>query len=256
MAKKIAKAAIFQYRAPIFSPVWFLGTLFLVSVGYCLVDFVIKKTICKNTVWLQSAVAVIALAAGYIFQQRGDSLFGFANATTVYFLFHMGYLLRYTKVFQRIQKKSHYLIMLIVSFWVLALLYIKNPSIQINLKYNRFPGIPFLIAASLCGWCLVYSLSFFIVLTPIKRGMVYIGQNTMSILILQYPCFKLGHFVIILYYQLPMLCMAALPHLYGDRGWWPLYTILGIFMPLLINAIYKKVKGMISGELAQKNFGS
>ena len=246
MLKNIAKAAIFQTKAPIVGAMWFLGTLFLVSVGYCLVDFVIKKTVCKNTVWIQCAVAVIALVVGYICKQRGHGLLGFARAATAYFLFHLGYLLRYTKVFERIQKKSYYLIMLIVSFLVLILLYVRNPGIQIDLNHNRFPNIQFLIAASLCGWCLVYSLSYFILFTPMKRGMVYIGQNTMSILILQYPCFKLAALLIIIYYQLPMLCLAAFPHLYGDKGWWPLYTVLGVTGPLLLNAAYQKVKGMFS----------
>ena len=246
MLKNIAKAAIFQKNATIFGPIWFLGTLFLVSVGYCLVDFVIKKTVCKNTVWIQCAVAVIALAGGYICQQTGHALFGFARAATAYFLFHLGYLLRYTKVFERIQKKSHYLIMLIVSFLVLILLYVRNPGIQINLLNNKYPDIPQLIAASLCGWCMVYSLSHFILFTPLKRGMVYIGQNTMCILILHYPCFKLAALVIIFFYQLPMLCLAAHPHLYGDKGWWPLYTVLGVTGPLLLNAAYQKVKGMFS----------
>lgn len=64
--------------------------------------------------------------------------------------------------------------------------------------------------------------------------LLYIGNHTLIILALHFLVFKLVSIVIILIYDLPISRLADYPAIidYGNKGWWVVYTIAGVVIPL------------------------
>lgn len=80
-----------------------------------------------------------------------------------------------------------------------------------------------------------------------RKLLIFVGNNTLNILIWHFLCFKLVSFLIIHLYNLPIGSLAEFPVLkdYASQGWWMVYTLLGVTMPLLFTKIilffkYKK----------------
>ena len=65
----------------------------------------------------------------------------------------------------------------------------------------------------------------------------YIGDNTLAILTWHFICFKLVSLMIIVIYKLPMQELTQFPILnnYATQGWWVVYLVMGVGLPLLIN---------------------
>ena len=73
--------------------------------------------------------------------------------------------------------------------------------------------------------------------------MKFIGDMTLPILIWHFISFKVISFVIIRIYGLPVEFMAKFPVIeeYSIKGWWLLYALAGIIIPILINTLQKHV---------------
>lgn len=81
-----------------------------------------------------------------------------------------------------------------------------------------------------------------------KELLIFVGNNTLNILIWHFLCFKLVSFLIIHLYNLPIESLAEFPVLkeYASQGWWLVYTLLGVTMPLLFTKIIMFFKCKIS----------
>lgn len=88
---------------------------------------------------------------------------------------------------------------------------------------------------------MVYSTSYRIQQLNYKFTslLVYIGRNTMPILILHLACFKLTQFV--LSYLTDLDFQPDHIYLYYSP-YWPLYSIMGIGIPLILNFLYLNIK--------------
>lgn len=75
-----------------------------------------------------------------------------------------------------------------------------------------------------------------------KKTLYFIGNNTMSILALNLLALRIGNFLKIEIYQLPIDKMSSHTIIseYNDY-FWLLYMIIGISIPLLLNFLYKKL---------------
>lgn len=65
----------------------------------------------------------------------------------------------------------------------------------------------------------------------------------MIILALHFTCFKLVSLVKIAIYNYPIERLAEFPIIEdGKPFWWLAYTVCGVFIPLIIQSIFEKVK--------------
>ncbi len=248
MIKLIVKGAIFFGGTEMGGALWFLKILFMVSVFYCISDFFIKKMFKKHILVIQIIVSMVLLMFGYWCSLKQIYGYGIERTASFYVLYLLGHILSlYKEKYIHWNWKCH-LPILVVSF---ALLLILNNFGNIALNSNSYENPLFLLATSFLGWCLLYSISYFIKLLPhIKFIFVEIGKRTLSVVIFHFLSLKIVAGIIVLIYNLPSFCIAAFPNLYGYEGlWWIAYTIVGVGVPVLLNIIYHKLISLVKNRI-------
>lgn len=68
------------------------------------------------------------------------------------------------------------------------------------------------------------------------------GKNTIYILFLHFLAFKLITYIQLRIYNLPNYSLASFPTLYINNGWWILYFLAGIIIPMIICKTLKYCK--------------
>lgn len=232
----ILKGAFFSSGTEMGGAFWFIRILFMISVGYCLADYFTKRVLKKNVHLIQSLISLLLLSFGYLCSLNKISLCGIEKAASFYCLYHMGHLLGIYKKNKRNWK--YYGTILVVSFIILIIL---NNKGYIALDENYYKNSIFLLASSLSGWAYLYSISYFIKQMNFSRKIfTLIGGNTLMIMILHFLSMKVVAAIIVVVYNLSAVCVAAFPNLYGEKGlWWLAYTIVGVFVPVSVNMLYK-----------------
>ncbi len=232
----ILKGAAFKGDAQIGGAMWFLVILLFLSVAYGALDYLIKKTFNIKSIYLQGVLSTTFLLLGYIMSLKGIGLFGLAKVLSLYCLFYFGVFLGRHKTVYNNQESILWFATMVFSFLLLLLLYRFG---TVSLVNNSYINPLFLITSSLAGWFFLFGLSRIICSLNINAIFEYVGENTLSILILHFLAFKPVAWVVAEFYNLPTFCVAAFPNLYGNKGiWWLGYTIVGVTAPLFCNYIY------------------
>lgn len=140
-----------------------------------------------------------------------------------------------------------------ISLWLTCLFFILVivGSIICNtslLAYKTWQIIPYSIFA-IMGTIMVLNVSYWISnsCNAIKHLLMFIGDHTLEILTWHFLCFKIVSLLIIEIHGLPIEQLAYFPTVRGySHIYWPLYTIVGVSMPLLFTCcrikIHKYVK--------------
>ena len=252
MAKNIAKGVVFLGGTQIGGAFWFLKVLFIISVCYCIVDFVAKKLLKKHAILLQAFVAGILLAIGYYCSIRRWSLYGLEQVATCYWMYFAGFLLAEVKEKYINRAGWQYLVAMVAS---LCLLIYLSQFGTVSLAKNTYLNPGFLVAASLAGWVFLYSVSYFLKkITVMKSVLCLIGRTTLPVMLLHFLCMKIVAYIVTLYYGIPAFCVAAFPNLYGSTGfWWLAYTAVGVTVPIMLDMLYQKGKMSIKSKKKPKN---
>ncbi len=237
IVKRILKALIFSCGEPMLGAGWFLRILFVVSVAYLICDYLIKLLFKKHVLLIQAVVSAVLLAFGYYCSLKDMTLLGIAQGASFYWLYYAGHLLALNKDRYSGWTWKQHLPVFICSFGLLLWL---SSIGSVAFDQNKYVNPLFLIAASLSGWCLLYSISFFLKhISVLKRILTGIGKRTLTILLLHFLCMKIVSAIIVAYYGLPSFCIAVFPYIYGDRGlWWLAYTVIGVGLPVAANILY------------------
>lgn len=84
----------------------------------------------------------------------------------------------------------------------------------------------------------------------LKKILYYVGNNTMPILALNLLALRIGNYIKVEIFQLPLdkISSHTIISEYNDY-FWLLYTILGISIPLLLNNLYKKLYQFINNNI-------
>lgn len=119
------------------------------------------------------------------------------------------------------------------------------PRAMLNVDIERlFPSA----ISAIIGTCATYGVCEIIIRSGsykwIKYGAIYIGNNTLQILTWHLLFFKITSLVIIIVYNLPIEQLASFPTIYdySKIGWWISYTLIGVFLPMVILFIYEGIK--------------
>ena len=104
---------------------------------------------------------------------------------------------------------------------------------MLNLKFQLI--LPYIITA-IAGTLMVFGVGAHISVKDnwLKRFLVFVGDNTLIILIWHFLCFKLVSLLLIWLYELPIERLAEFPVMeeYAYNGWWMLYFVIGVGVPL------------------------
>lgn len=111
--------------------------------------------------------------------------------------------------------------------------------------YDNTKYLPYLLTAILSIWSL-YSLfsKWKETNSIISKIMNYIGTHTLDILTWHFLIFKLVSFIIIKVHNLSIDRLSEMPIIieYSTKGWWALYVLLGISIPLLFTFIIESYR--------------
>lgn len=119
--------------------------------------------------------------------------------------------------------------------------------IEVAVPFNDpIKVVPYMITAVLGTWC-VYSLPWHRMKEKFTSSMEFVGNHTLTILTWHFLCFKIVSLIIVVVYNLPIERLAEFPAIgeYTNRGWFVLYTIVGIGLPLLMTYLWGNLKNRI-----------
>lgn len=116
-----------------------------------------------------------------------------------------------------------------------------------NPFYETERIVPYMIMAVAGTWC-VFSLPWGEMNRTLLSFMRYVGQHTMAILTWHFLSFKIVSLLVIAVYGIDGERLAEFPviHEYTNRGWFVLYLIVGISVPLAIDYLLRSIKNVVS----------
>ena len=119
-----------------------------------------------------------------------------------------------------------------------------------NPFYETERIVPYMIMAVAGTWC-VFSLPWGEMNRTLLSFMRYVGQHTMAILTWHFLSFKIVSLLVIAVYGIDGERLAEFPviHEYTNRGWFVLYLIVGISMPLAIDYLLRSIKNVVAKTL-------
>lgn len=84
----------------------------------------------------------------------------------------------------------------------------------------------------------------------IKDYVFFLGANTFSVLMMHIICFKLVSLLIIAIYgaEFSILYESPTPHIYSEKGWFLIYMLSAITLPLAVKNLYNKLILRIHGQ--------
>ena len=247
---EIVKRAIFivftmSHGERLLGGLWFLRSLFLGSIIFYFAirgsNFVVESRNSKG-VFVGIFLLLITMLFEVIFPASSNIC---ANILLAGFFICIGYL--YKSLDLEIDRK---IILIVFSGILVAIGAMYWPCGMMSLEfYNTFP---YAITA-IIGTLMVLGISRHISKCNnwCKKILVYIGDNTLDILIWHFLCFKLVNLLIIGLYELPMNKLADFPVIeyHAVHGWWLIYLIVGVCLPLLIGMLKDNVKSYLKDLL-------
>ncbi|MBQ3543808.1 MAG: acyltransferase family protein [Lachnospiraceae bacterium] len=244
IVKNIIKSFMFRGITRIGGALWFVATLMEITVLYCIIDFIIKKLIKKDKVLcVQAIFSVLFLCLGYLCSLKGISFMGIEKVLSCYILFYGGYVLKKKNVYIKERESYFHIAVLTICF---AILLVLNRFGSVSLNINSYENPLFFMFASFVGWQFLYEIAFLVKRIDIlKRSLVCMGQNTMSIVIFHFLCFKIVSYIGVVIKGQSRFLVAAHPVLYRDGYWWMAYMFVGLVIPIMLSVMWKNVKEKI-----------
>ena len=235
---------------------WFFRALFVASVLYLvlfkLFNYIAArcgKSAPTNTVAVAVCIATLLLAAW----QTGEGLRvstlvqgGYRDIMGTFF-FGCGFLFsRYKDAYKATWRNTALFFAVTLLFSIYA-----SSCMEWRTSLVNFLKLP---VPALCGTLMTYNISLWIDKRSglMRRFLVYCGNNTLCILVFHILSFKTVSLVKVWFYGLDYLQVGS--HLVvhvNERtdGFWVLYTIVGVGLPLAWTYIYRKAVAHISSTM-------
>lgn len=229
---------------------WFLRALFFSSILFGLFDLIFSKLNITQKTYAHLAVGTVLLVVSFILRNsellflERNVLIWIRQCIVPYIFFPLGKVL-YSKR-EILLRRSLSVISCVVSLLILVLLC--NFRIHIINEDIVYNPLLFLIG-SISGFIFVFSISSFISKFKVKSILSLFGQNTLYVLSLHLLVFKFVNLIFVNLKNLPVFLIASFPSCYGlcenvqDKIMYGGgYEILGVFVPIFIGMIMKKIK--------------
>lgn len=237
---------LFNWREGLLGPFWFIPSLFYTAIFFCLAMFVFCRFY-KRDGWIRD-IALFSLFIIFAFIVRYYEivfpLIGWGWIITLSACFFcIGFLYRKYEYKVIYNTKSIF----ILSALTLCGLLVYRSSVMI-INYKTMDIVPYLLWGS-CGTILMIHISKYLEGKSINGLLYYIGNNTMAIFALHLLCFKLVSYLRIQLFGLPLYTLAEHPVIPHHSVWiWCGYSIVGVFLPLLLMRLLFLIKSLILGN--------
>jgi len=215
---------------------WFLVALLIASIFFNIISYLILKLNIKHEI-LRGGVVLLCFIIAYLSTHLKFNFHGLNTAIIAMGIFYLGYLYHNYSIKLKIKLKLSY------SIGAFILLIILSNFGSINMASNHYTNIIYFIGNSILGIYLTLYLSNLIANKFNKIYLLdYIGKNTIYILGLHFLSFKLIDIIKISIYQYPSYMIGKFPVIDGSNGWYIIYTISGVILPLGVKFVYDKLK--------------
>ncbi|SCN25712.1 Fucose 4-O-acetylase [Clostridium sp. N3C] len=230
---KVAKGLLkFNITEAHIGSFWFLKTLFIVTIAFCLLSFVIKKLKLDNKEWVRATLILLLFILGCILLKNSlnSNHKNIIRVLMTMIMFYFGYL------FKKVEYKIPFNIYL---FLISIVILIRNSHLgYVDIVNDRYTSPTFYIVSSIAGF---YANIYIGKLLEKKkewnlRILDYIGKNTIIILALHLLIFDITRNI---YTNLTDKSFTDL-----SNGW-ILLTIAGVCIPIIIQIIIDKIKAVV-----------
>lgn len=218
---------------------WFLHDLFFCS----LIAFLIFK-VTKSAIWGAGIILCITIIAYWenisipYWEINPKVMLG---AT----FFAIGRLFKTYYLMDRILKDRR-VFCFFISF---AFVVIGTYANHVSMFEVNFNNLLLYVVCATAGTVWIHIISFYLLKNrkQISKILNFIGEHTMTILTWHFSSFKIISVSIILIYHLDVRILAQHPTIieYSEKGWWMLYTLVGIGVPCVTAQIRAKIKGKV-----------
>lgn len=251
----IKNTLLFEPQEHVLGPTWFLSALFSALVLYAGVKLILIKTCPEN---FNTALILLALLFSSIgFKHTGNrSFMCIYIACTVFplFIFTDYIKSKYSLSIGSKNAKNFILYSVLSCVSVFIILFLKKDlNFAIDLGVNSINSPTLFILESIIGFFFTYFLAC--LLTYIKtlaNIFMFMGKYTLSILILHLSAFKIVTYIQVLIYKLPEYRLSSFPVYDVSHGWWILYCLVGIVIPIACAVIFDYIKNGICRLLPKK----
>lgn len=159
----------------------------------------------------------------------------------------VGHLYKSYSMDKVVDKYSVYVIIACALLLILGSVYWHGEMLDMKWTHT----VPYFVSA-IAGSILVLKLSKLFVdkIHWLSDLVTRIGNKTIEILTWHFLCFKIVSLVIIVYYGLPIEHLAEFPVMrpYHIQGWWILYFVIGVAVPVVGTAYIDKLSKFISSK--------
>lgn len=232
----IVKTILFNNETELFGAMWFLRLLFMITVLFAIIEFILNKFCSKYKNIIQIFISIIFLSFGYYISKNQINLKLVDSA--MFMCYSMFVLSTYLKKLEI--KKLNNLFILVLSFLGLIIL---NKYGRIEMSMNIYTNILYFVVVSILGWFFTYSLSYYLSkIKYIKNILKYIGENSIYILIYHFISFKIINLILVILLRDDITLISTFPTLYKDNFYWIIYIIFGIIFSIIIGKMFKNVK--------------
>lgn len=244
--KELVKILLFQGGTQLGGALWFLQSLFYISCGYALINYMLKRINRQSAEYIHLVISIVFLIVGYMMGLKEIYALGSGRFFSYYILFHIGGLFKKNKVRRDSFAFSYKIVLFIAGATFLWVAYYR---FNIEIVNNRYVNPIVLLLSSIAGWIVVSICAINIERKSdvLKSSLSYVSVNSMSILGLHFLSFKVISYIIIQLNDMKEYSLAMFPVI-EKANWWILYVICGITFPLMLNVMYKRVRGIILHE--------
>ena len=170
---------------------------------------------------------------------KGINILSVDKLFSCYCLYYIGMLLSNVKA-AKIERPLVCAITFAVCFAALCFL---NKMGSISLGDNDYVNPVFMLAASVLGWFLTYSISALLEkVSPLKAVLSLLGKHSIIIVIFHFLCFKPVNLLVAAVNHWPVQTVAGFPVSCNTGCWWILYTFVSAGLCLLIAVLWEQIK--------------
>lgn len=245
--KEFARTMLFLGGTELGGATWFLRILFCITVWHCIVEWIFK--LIGNDKFrnygLLLVFIVFCVLSGLISDRKISLPIETLNLSiSAYVAYLLGF---FFACYDKIAPKTKIYSSLagVLSF---SILIVMNNFGGIGMASAYITNPIFFILTSTNGWIMLRVVAS--MLAPkIKNTLAFIGQHTLSIVLLHFCSFKIVSFLYIIHNNEERILLASYPVIDGSCSYlWIIYGLVGVAVPLIINILYIKILSRLNGQ--------
>lgn len=208
---------------------WFIAALFMTNTLFGIYKWLLKQIKIKNVEGILLGLIILTYIMGY----STDIKRGVSIGMVGLLFYYSGN--KYKWLSNKIKLNGN------ISLLFLIILIITAKFNIVEMAVNKYTNIIIFPIIALMGIYLVMYISELVLRWRIKSLLIFIGENTLSIVALHFLSFKLVTFLQVIYYNLPKVYLGEFPVLISDKGWWGIYVVIGLYLSIILEKIVLKL---------------